>query len=161
MNFEIVELEEFSGNKAVIYSVAIDDNPLTLFDLFVEENVYIYPNEIQSITDRLEIIGNFTGAREHYFKINEGTLGDGLCALYDIPERNLRLYCIKYGSTCILLGGGGYKNVRALQDDEKLKKENYLLRKISKMITNALVNGDLEWSKDGSSFTGNLIINED
>ena len=154
-------MEEFTGNKAVIYSVAIDNNPLTLFDLFVEENEGTFPDEIQSIVDRLEIIGNFTGAREHYFKINEGTLGDGICALYDIPNRNLRLYCIKYGSTCIVLGGGGYKNVRTLQDDEKLKKENYLLRKISKMITNALVDGDLAWSKDGSSFTGNLIINED
>lgn len=161
MNFEIIELEEFSGSKAVIYSVAIDDNPLTLFDLFVEENENIHPNEIQSIVDRLEIIGNFTSAREQYFKINEGALGDGLCALYDIPEKNLRLYCIKYGSTCILLGGGGYKNVRALQDDEKLRAENYLLRKVSKMITKAIVEGDLRWNKDGSSFTGNLIINEE
>jgi hypothetical protein len=161
MNFEIIELEEFSGSKAVIYSVAIDDNPLTLFDLFVKENEEMFPAEIQSIVDRLEIIGNFTGAREQYFKINEGTLGDGLCALYDIPERNLRLYCVKYGSTCILLGGGGHKNVRALQDDEKLKTENYLLRKVSKMITNALIEGDLKWSKNGSSFTGNLIINEE
>ena len=161
MNFEIVELKEFSGNKAVIYSVIIDNNPLTLFDLFVEENESIFPDEIISITDKLEIIGNFTGAREHYFKINEGTLGDGVCALYDIPDRNLRLYCIKYGSTCILLGGGGYKNVRALQDNEKLKKENYLLRKISKMITHALIEEDLKWSKDGNSFSGNLMINED
>lgn len=158
MNFEIVESEEFSENRAVIYSVAIDNNPLTLF---VEENEVVFSEEIQLIIDRLEIIGNFTGAREHYFKINQGTLGDGICALYDIPDKNLRLYCIKYGSTCIVLGGGGYKNVRVLQDDEKLKKENYLLRKISKMITNALIEGDLACSKDGSSFTGNLIINED
>jgi hypothetical protein len=161
MNFEIVELEEFSGNKTAIYSIVIDNEALTLFDIFVEENENTFSDEIQSITDRLEIIGKITGAREHYFKINEGSLGDGLCALYDIPEKNLRLYCIKYGSTCILLGGGGFKNVRALQDDEKLKKENYLLRKISKMITKALIDGDLEWSKNGMGFMGNMIINEE
>jgi hypothetical protein len=29
MNFEIVELEEFSGNKTAIYSVVIDNEALT------------------------------------------------------------------------------------------------------------------------------------
>jgi hypothetical protein len=52
------------------------------------------------------------------------------------------------------------KNVRALQDDPKLKDENYLLRKISKMITDAIKEGDIRWSADGKQLIGNLIIQD-
>ena len=55
MKFEIVELEEFSGNKASVYSVWVNDESTTLFDQFVEENQRQYPQEIQSIVDRIEI----------------------------------------------------------------------------------------------------------
>jgi hypothetical protein len=111
MKFEIVELDEFSGRKASIYSIWIDNIEKTLFDQFVEENENSYMNELGSITDRLELIGNLTGAKEQFFKLNEGTLGDGICALYDSPDKKLRLYCIRNGSTCIILGGGGMKTL--------------------------------------------------
>lgn len=160
MKFEIVELEEFSGRKASVYSVWINDESTTLFDRFVEENQMQHPLEIQSIVDRIEIIGHSTGAREHFFKLNEGTLGDGICALYDSPDKKLRLYCIRYGASCILLGGGGLKNVRALQDDEKLKQENYLLRYISKQITEAFKSEDLRWTTDGMRLEGKYIFED-
>ena len=160
MKFEIVELDEFSGRKAGVYSIWIEETESTLFDKFVEENERLFQSELGSITDRLELIGNITGAREQFFKHNEGTLGDGLCALYDSPDRKLRLYCIHYGATCIILGGGGMKNVRALQDDEKLKTENYLLRYISKKITEALRNKELWWSVDGKRLEGNMLFED-
>lgn len=49
MKVELVDLEEFSGNKAHIYSVLLDDAEDTLFDQFVEENGPLYPNEIREI----------------------------------------------------------------------------------------------------------------
>ncbi len=161
MKFEIVELEEFSGKKATVYSVWVDDSVTTLFDQFVTENRGQFYDEISSIIDRIEIIGHNTGAREYFFKHNEGELGDGLCALYDSPDKKLRLYCIRYGSTCILLGGGGFKNVRALQDNEKLKQENYLLRHISRKITEALKTGDLYWIDNGTKLEGTYIFDEE
>ena len=50
--------------------------------------------------------------------------------------KNFRLYCIRYGTSIIILGGGGYKpdTIKALQENEKLTKENYLLRQIAKEI---------------------------
>lgn len=92
MKFEIVELEEFSGTKATVYSVWVNDSETTLFDQFVEENQAQYSQELQSIIDRLDIISRTTGAREQFFKLNEGTSGDGICALYDSPNKKLRLY---------------------------------------------------------------------
>ena len=161
MKFEIVELLDFSGYFAGIYTTVIGENDLSLFDNFIQENIEKYTEEIGDILATIETIGYETGAREKFFKPNEGSLGDGICALYDNPDRKLRLYCIKYESSTIILGGGGMKNVRALQDDPKLKSENYLLRKISKMITDAIKEGDIRWSADGKRLIGNLIIQDD
>lgn len=43
MKVELVDLEEFSGNKAHIYSVLLDDAEDTLFDQFVEEKRSFIP----------------------------------------------------------------------------------------------------------------------
>ncbi|WP_221225710.1 hypothetical protein [Runella defluvii] len=52
------------------------------------------------------------------------------------------------------------KNVRALQDDEKLKQENYLLRYISKQITKAFKSEDLRWTTDGMRLEGKYIFED-
>ena len=158
MTFEIVELLDFSGYKAGIYTVIIGNSANSLFDSFIEENIQKHSLEIGDILATIETIGHETGASEHFFKPNEGSLGDGICALYDNPEKKLRLYCIRYGSATIILGGGGPKNVRSLQEDPKLKSENYILRKISKMITNAIKEGDILWAVDQKRLIGDLTI---
>jgi hypothetical protein len=60
----------------------------------------------------------------------------------------------------VILGGGGPKKVRALQDDKKLTEENYLLRKVSAMIVAALKEGDTEWSDDGMDLMGDLTFDD-
>lgn len=58
----------------------------------------------------------------------------------------------------LVLGGGGAKNVRALQDDPKLKKENYFLREISKRLSQAMQDGDLKWNSSFNDFAGDFIF---
>lgn len=107
-------------------------------------------------------MGNKTGAYEGFFKLKEGKFGDGVCALYDLPKYKLRLYCIRFGSQIIILGGGGPKpkNIKKLQQSPKLKDENYLLRWLSKKITQRL-NDDLKISEDGLDFIGNLEFEDE
>ncbi|GAA4407014.1 hypothetical protein GCM10023187_27140 [Nibrella viscosa] len=159
--FEIIELEEFTGNGAAIYSIALGDDEETLFDRFVKENENTYPDEINSIVERLKAIARL-GARPGYFKDKEGRLGmgDGIEALYDEPNSNLRLYCIRYGTIAIILGGGGFKSkeIRAFQEDAKLTEENYLLRTISIRINKAIKEGVIQW--DGNCLTGDLLIDD-
>lgn len=114
------------------------------------------------IAGRLQVIGQTTGARDKFFKHNEGKPGDGVCALYDEPNSKLRLYCIRYGNVAILLGSGGPKpsEIRKWQDDEKLTLEVQSMIEVSNDILKRLESGDLEWSKDGSQLIGNLIIKE-
>lgn len=161
MKFEIVEHDELSGPKTAVYSVILGDDQETLFEKFVEENYEQFKNEVDNILTRLDEICFRYGAREHFFKVNEGAPGDGICALYDNPDSNLRLYCIRNGTFAIILGGGGYKpkTIRALQEDEKLKEENYILREVSKRITQAFIDKELRWV--GNFLEGRFIFDDD
>lgn len=158
MKYKIVELEDLTGNETSIYSVIIDNDNITLFEKFLMEYEILFKYEINSILDRLDVIANKTGAREIFFKTKEGELGDGVEALFDLPGKRLRLYCIRYGTQIVIAGGGGSKpkNIRAFQEDEKLKKENYLLRKISKEITERIKDKRITYSLDELYFEGEL-----
>lgn len=163
MNYDIIEIDEFSGKGATVYSILLEGDDETLFDHFVDENKQNHFEEVKTIVNRLEIIGKKTGAREHFFKQAEGLPGDGVCALYDDPESKLRLYCIRYGSVAILLGGGGHKpaDIRAWQESEKLTKEAKLIIQVSKDIMQRLKDGDAKWSNDGIRLIGNLTFKND
>ena len=163
MKYEIVELEDLSGNQTTIYSVIWGEDELTLLEKFIESNKSIYREEVEDVINRLENIGKNTGAREGFFKMDEGKPGDGVCALYDDPDAKLRLYCIRYGRVAVILGGGGpkSKNTRTWQDSNQLKNEAEKMIAISKDITERLQTGELMWSKDGYYLEGNLLISDD
>jgi hypothetical protein len=162
VNYEIVELEQLSGRKATIYSIIKEDDDITLFDQFLAENIQSHRSEIKYISNILEEIGHEVGAREQFFKHDEGKLGDGVCALYDDPDRKLRLYCIRYGRCAIILGGGGPKHpdIKAWQENDKLALEAKTMIKVSKDITRRLKDGDLRWSPDGTQLIGDLTFSD-
>jgi hypothetical protein len=56
----------------------------------------------------------------------------------------------------LIIGGGGAKNVGKLQQDPKLKSENYLLRDLSSMITERIKTKEIRYTKNLKDFTGNL-----
>lgn len=163
MKFRIQKLEQFTGEQAGIYSVLLEDEQQTMFERFLKENISLFKSEIIDITQRIKAINEKTGAREQYFKFREGIPGDGICALYDLPEKHLRLYCIRYGGSLLILGGGGLKEkeIRAFQENEKLTEENYFLRKVSDLITERIKDGEIEYTADYTQLTGNLDFNTD
>lgn len=161
MKSELVKLGQFNGNEASIYGIWFEGLQKTSFDIFINENKNVFLSELNDIISRLKSISNATGAREQFFKINEGIPGDGVCALYDSPDKKLRLYCIRYGSLIVIVGGGGPKNVQALQQNKKLKDENYFLRDLSAQITERLKEGEIWFTYDNKDFEGNLEFNDE
>lgn len=121
-----------------------------------------YRQEVKFIVNRLQEMGKSTGAREQFFKFNEGKPGDGVCALYDEPDKDLRLYCIRYGKVAIILGGGGPKGHGTItwQDNKKLTKEVQTIIHISKDIMRRLKEGEIYWSANGSQLSGNLNFSD-
>ena len=129
--YKLVKLDKLSGPCCSIYSVAnLNNEQKTLLDKFIDENIDLHKSETKELISRLHAIGHQTGARSQYFKLYEGTPGDGVCALYDMKESNLRLYCIRYGTLIVVVGGGGHKpkTIRTFQEDNKLREENIFTR---------------------------------
>jgi len=158
MKATIKKISQLSGAKCGIYSVCLNDNTLSQFELFVKDCKNSFKSETNEILRRLRTIGSQTGAREHFFKHKEGVDGDGVCALYDTKKSKLRLYCIRYGTDIIILGSGGEKpkEIRAFQENEKLTIENYLLRDLSAAITERIKEKDIKFSTDRLSLVGVL-----
>ncbi len=163
MNYEIVQLDEFTSKKATIYSVLLEGEEQPLLYQFIETYYDDYKNEIEDIANTLEIIGHKRGAQENLFKLHEGKLGDGVVALFDEPERNLRLYAIRNGNSVLIIGGGGVKpkNIKAWQEDIILKAEAEKIIKISKEITQRIKDREIWYSEDGMELLGNLTFFND
>ena len=92
MEYEIVKLSPLSGVQCTVYSIVPERGGLTLYDVFINENIADFREEVKDINNRLKLIGIKHGARHSYFKHFEGKYGDFVCALYDLPDKNLRLY---------------------------------------------------------------------
>ena len=162
-SYKLVKIFQLSGSHCSIYSVLrTGDESKTLLDRFIEENSISFKSETKELISRLYTMGHKTGARVHFFKDHEGNPGDGVCALYDREGSNLRLYCIRYGTQLVIVGGGGHKpkNIRALQEDDKLKKENYFLRELSANILARIKEKEIWFSDDDLDFIGNLCFND-
>ena len=151
MEFVLEKIVELSGPGANIYSFRESDTLKSRFECFLENNAD-FPEELKSIVSRLITIGHRIGADDQFFKLNEGNPGDGVCALFDLPEKNLRLYCIRFGRVILIVGGGGEKpkSIRSFQENDILTQENYLLRRISLKMSQMIKDKDITFN---SSFT--------
>ena len=65
MKFRIIKLNDISGKYASFYSIYLDDEKITLFEKFLEENINLLSSELKEMIARLKVMGNKTGAREH------------------------------------------------------------------------------------------------
>ena len=165
MKFQLKTLKKLSGDEATIYSVLILGDKLTLFDTFMADNLVNHKKEVMNIFYRLIAIGNKTGAKENFFRLNEGVPGDGVCAFYDIPKSKLRLYCVRYGNDFLILGCGGPKSkiIKAWQEDPKLNEEAQLVIKIAKIVNDKIKDKDsnFKWSPDHKKFQGDFNFTDD
>ncbi|HEY6082287.1 MAG TPA: hypothetical protein VIU45_02445 [Chitinophagaceae bacterium] len=161
VKYKIVKLPSLCGNEASVYTIYLESERQTLFDRFISENKPEYERELSNMITRLKSMGTKVGAREQYFKLHEGKPGDMVCALYDESDKFLRLYCIRYGKSFIVLGGGGPKNVEAWQDDLKLTEEVTWMISVSNDIYQRMQEGELNWSTDGLELEGDLNFNQD
>lgn len=159
MKSKLIYLTRLSGDKASIYSIVTEDSKVPFIDRFIEEHKEEFTQDLLSIMSRLKSMGNAVGALDIYFKLDEGLeWNDLVCAVYDIPDKHLRLYCIRLNEKIVVIGNGGPKNVRAWQDDPKLSREVHEMMQYSRIIRKKLEDGTLRISENGLRFEGDLML---
>ncbi|WP_121811331.1 hypothetical protein [Mucilaginibacter kameinonensis] len=156
MNFTLEKIERLSGEQASVYSVTLEGDDGSLFEKFLEEYTNDYKEEIKDLVTSLQKIGHKTGARADFFKVGEGRMKDNIDALFDEPDRNLRLYCIRFGRDCIILGGGGPKSTRSWQEDPNLSNQMEILMAIADRIHKRFKERDLRWAPNMRDIIGEL-----
>lgn len=163
MKFKLEKIPELSGIKASIYTVLPEGSSTSLFDDFIFKNKIDHESEVIDIIKRIRLMATQRGALEQFFKLNEGAPGDLVCALYDKPRFNLRLYCIRFGSTAIILGGGGHKRktLKAWQEDPALTKSVSEMINISECIYRRILDKQIKWSQNQIDLVGDLDFKED
>lgn len=149
MKFDIINIDEFSGQKAQIYSIMYEGDDMTLMDHFFEDNGEEHQEDLEEMASKLHVMGNDTGCRVQFFKQNEGAPGDGVVAL---RYNQMRLYCLRYDNTCIFIGSGGYKppDIKAYQEDPYLDSKAQEMKKIAACINKAIAVKDLKVKEDGT-----------
>lgn len=159
MKSKLVYLTNLSGAKASIYSILTETRKGTFLDHFIEEHRKDFMQDMISILGRLRSMGNTVGAIDPFFKLDEGLeWNDLVCAVYDIPDKHLRLYCIRLNESIVIAGNGGPKNVRAWQHDPRLKRAVYEMMHYSKIIRTRLNEGTLRIAANGLKLEGNLLL---
>lgn len=148
MQFEFVDMEEFTGRMAHIYTVLLAGEESTLLEQFFHDNRQ-YSSELINIAEKLTVMGNDTGCRRDYFKHEEGSPGDGVAAL---RVGQLRLYCLYFDRTAVFFGSGGYKptQARAYQEVPELNEKVLQMKAIAARINKAIIDKDIEINEDGS-----------
>lgn len=156
MRFNIVNIEEFSGPKAKIYSIMYEGDGEALIDRFFDDNITNHREELKEIGVKLYLMGNEFGCKANFFKPNEGAPGDGVVAL---RYKQMRLYCLRYDNSCIFIGSGGYKppSIRAYQEDTFLNAKAEEMKKIAACINQAIKDKDLKIKEDGTLETSEFI----
>lgn len=121
------------GSKAKIYSVFVDGSEEDEFSKFLKVFYPSHKQQIEHLAEKIKEIAGRFGIREIFFK------DQGIGAVYRFKnlkddKTDIRLYCIKWGSNLLILGGGGTKNVRTWQEDPVLSNIVKNLSTIDKFI---------------------------
>ena len=148
MDFDIEEINEFSGSMAHIYTIRPSGSSTTLLEDFYSENESDYSDELNEITNILFQTGHRYGCRETFFKPYEGKPGDGVAAL---RVGNLRIYCLLIGRIAVILGSGGYKpaNIHAYQEDDMLNEKAEQMIRYARQINKKITDRDITIGPDG------------
>lgn len=143
--------EYFVGRKGTFLAVQFTEDSETTYERFVIDYSGSHGDLLDDVADRISRMAKKTGIRDGFFK-DEGEH----CVARFKGTGDLRIFCLKYGSACIVLGQGGLKkNVRTYQQVPSLYNAVKTLRKIDQRLkdegvdfTNLLDYVDIEMEID-------------
>jgi hypothetical protein len=122
-----------------------------------------YGGKVLNLLGRLRSMGNLTGILDEFLKLDESEdtqIADDVCALFDDPAKEMRLFGIKISGQIFVVGGGGPKpkRIKKWQECLKLSKAARFMMAVSFAIRNGIKCGKIKISPDGMRLTGDLFL---
>lgn len=142
-DYELVRLP-LSGERCTFYSVYLTEKKITLFEEFLQVHLRDYRAELKELRGRIKAYAEKLGAKEKDFKAEGEKITDFFQALRDYPNQKLRLFCIRYGTGLVVLGGGGPKTVDKWQEDKTLTDHASWMYKVSEDIAMRVKDKEIE-----------------
>lgn len=120
LRFQLVRIKV--GRKAKIYSIQFDGENKNEFQKFIEDPEVRNHPDFQSLRKKIKEIYDKRGLLQHYFRPEDDKCLHPEISRIDYGTGKLRLYCIRWDDTLLILGGGGVKpdDVRFWQEDPEL-----------------------------------------
>jgi hypothetical protein len=153
--FELVYQEH--GLGGALYSVRFEGGEKTELDKFLEDRKVQASKEFGSLVSRLEDMVDSFGFKEHFFKIEEGSIKDSLAAFH-YDNGPLRLYCLRWSSVLLIAGSGGIKTTRTYQDDRVLHDAAAKLQWVDELIHARQKSREIVIDSNTGIIEGNLIF---
>lgn len=137
----IIPFEEHDACN--LFSIRINDDECEMMKFANKLINYEKRDDLQKIAQQFSKIGEF-GAEERFFR-PAGKFKDNLWELpgHYLVKSNYRLYCLRYGTSVVILGNGGLKETRTYQDDPALHEFVIMLQKIDEKIRQLITQGEL------------------
>ncbi|MBL7127449.1 MAG: hypothetical protein ISS16_00515 [Ignavibacteria bacterium] len=134
-------IEEFyKGEKSTFYTIRFCSEPKSEADKFFQKFSSSEKDRIENIESKIERMANKSGCQDHYFKIEESSILNNICSLW---EGNLRLYCLRYGNVAVVLGDGGIKDKPTYQEIPELNTIVNQLEEIFPLIDERIKDGEI------------------
>ena len=155
MNFKIIPL--YSGKKAKIYTIRIEDAELSEYEQFVFDNRIARPTIVKTLDLTLKNMVRKSGFIDEFF-LRESPLEFNVFKITETDD--VRLYCIRYSGVAIIVGGGGIKIPKTIKLNENphLQKKVDFLVEIESKIQERIDSKKIRITDDG--IEGDLFFKE-
>ena len=150
-------LKNFTFEKVKYYSFRFEHSENNEFYDFLNrmEDESEYEEDMNNLFVWLEYIGQKEGAKEKYFR-HEGYNSDTsglppprtIMEVYEIPVKDVRLYCFRLNEHVVVLFNGGIKTTDKAQDcpnvSQYFKQANNIVKKLNELF----YENELSWNDD-------------
>lgn len=136
------------GKKAGFYSVKFDGEDKSEAEKFFERFVDVYPDKIDNLYTQIVVQADVRGCMDFLVHLERGSI-------WKFKEDKLRLYCIRFNNSVVILGDGDFKTVRAAQDSKYLTSCVENLEKVESAINKRIIY-DKELKVSGNRLSGDF-----
>lgn len=152
MNFSfIIELVS-KGKRTTLYTIRISNETKTEFEKFIDNKDVKNHRNFGSLVQRIKDVEERHGFRDYWFRYES----DPVYALF---WEKLRLYCLRWSQTIIILGNGGIKETRTYQENPHLNDCVEKLLYVSERLEKRIREREITINYDESLFEGDLNFN--